>query len=232
MELATLHGYWNGMPLCFGGDFNDIRYMVERRGCRRASNSMKFFDDLCNELDLVYLPLSGAKYTWSRPPNKKSKIDRFLFSSDWEDHFPNINFKRLARPFSDHFPIELCSKDSDWGTAGECFSKKLHALKEKLKVWNRDVFGNIDRAIDLALTKMRELDELDDERGLTEGEEYMLVTAKMDFDVAHRRQSIMMRKNSRIRYFRDGDRKTKHFHRVVRGHKAFNNINNLRINGR
>ncbi|XP_026434772.1 uncharacterized protein LOC113332450 [Papaver somniferum] len=232
MELATLHGYWNGMPLCFGGDFNEIRYMVERRGCRRALNSMKYFDDLCNELGLIELPLSGAKYTWSRPPNKKSKIDRFLFSSEWEHHFPNINFKRLARPISDYFPIELCLKDLDWGTAGECFSKKLHALKEKLKVWNRDVFGNIDRAIDLALTKMKELDELDDERSFDEGEEDMLVTAKMEFDVAHRRQSIMLRKKSRLRYFRDGDRNTKHFHRVVRGYRAFNNINNLRINGR
>ncbi|KAI3884379.1 hypothetical protein MKW92_030886, partial [Papaver armeniacum] len=35
MELATLHGYWDGIPLCFGGDFNEIRFMIERRGCRR-----------------------------------------------------------------------------------------------------------------------------------------------------------------------------------------------------
>ncbi|XP_026451859.1 uncharacterized protein LOC113352226 [Papaver somniferum] len=262
-ELATSHGYWNGIPLCFGGDFNEIRYMVERRGCRRASNSMKLFNDLCNELDLVELPLSGAKFTWSRPPNKKSKIDRFLFTPDWEDHFPNIIFKRLARPFSDHFPIELCSSNPDWGafpfrfqlawlegtniiplmkkwwesfsfvgTAGDCFAKKLNALKEKLKVWNKDVFGSIDRAIDAALTKVKELDDLDDDRGLTEVEEDMLVTAKVEFEMAHRRQFIMLRQKSRIGYFRDGDRNNKHFHRVVKGHRAFNNINNLRINGR
>ncbi|XP_026384073.1 uncharacterized protein LOC113279607 [Papaver somniferum] len=118
------------------------------------------------------------------------------------------------------------------GTAGECFSKKLNALEEKLKVWNRDIFGNIDMSIDTALTKLKELDELDDERGLTEVEEDMLVTAKVEFDVAHHRQSIMMRQKSIMRYFRDGDRNTKHFHRVVKGHIAFNNINNLRINGR
>ncbi|XP_026431660.1 uncharacterized protein LOC113328883 [Papaver somniferum] len=198
MELATLHGYWDGKPLCFGGDFNEIRYMVERRGCRRVLNSMKLLDDLYNELDLVDLPLSRAKYTWSRPPNKKSKIDRFIFSSNWEDHFPNINFNRLARPFSDFL----------LGTAGECFSKELHAYKEKLKMWNRDVFGNIDKAIDSALTKMKELDELDDERGLTEVEENMLVTAKVEFEVAHRRQNIMLRQKLRIIYIRDGDLNT------------------------
>ncbi|XP_026451752.1 uncharacterized protein LOC113352097 [Papaver somniferum] len=231
-ELDTLHGYWNGNILCFGGAFNEIRYMVERRGCRRASISMKLFNDPCNELDLVELPLSNGKFTWSRTPNKKSKIDRFLFTPDWEDHFPNIIFKRLARPFSDHFPIELCSSNPDWGTAGDCFAKKLNALKEKLKVWNKDVFGSIDRVIDAALTKVKELDDLDDGRGLTEVEEDMLVTAKVEFEMAHRRQFIMLRKKSRIRYFRDGDRNTKHFQRVVKGHRAFNNINNLRINGR
>ncbi|XP_026377952.1 uncharacterized protein LOC113272314 [Papaver somniferum] len=237
--------------------------MAKRRGCRRTSNSMKLFDDLYNDFDLVDLPLSGAKYTWSRPPNKKSKIDRFLFSTDWEDHFPNIILKRLARPFSDHFPIELCLTDSDWGacpfrfqlawlegtniislmkewwesfsfigTAGSYFSKKLNALKEKLKEWNRDVFGSIDRTIDTALAKLKELEDIDDDRGLTEVEDDMLVTAKLEFDVAHRRQSMLMRQKSRIRYFRDGDRNTKHFHRVVKGYRALNNINNLRINGR
>ncbi|XP_026451542.1 uncharacterized protein LOC113351838 [Papaver somniferum] len=203
------------------------------------------FKLLLDKLKKFELPLSGAKYTWSRPPNKKSKIDRFVFSSGWEDHFPNIILKRLARPFSDHFPIELCVLDSDWGacpfrfqlawlegTAGECFAKKLNTLKEKLKVWNRDVLGSIDRALDTALTKLKELDDLDDDRGLTEVEEDMLVTAKVDFEVAHRRQNILLRKKSRIRYFRDGDRNTKHFHRVVKGHRAFNNINNLRKNGR
>ncbi|XP_026444566.1 uncharacterized protein LOC113344892 [Papaver somniferum] len=225
MELTTLHGYWDGFPLCFGGDFNVVRYMAERRGCCRVSNSMKLFNDLCNELDLVDLPLSGAKYTWSRHPNKKSKIDRFLFTPDWEDHFPNIIFKRLARPFSDHFPIELCSLDSDWGAYP--FRFQLAWLDGTniitlMKEW----------AINKALTKFKELDELDDERGLTEVEEYMLVKAKVKFDVAHQRQSIMMRKKSRIRYFRDGDRNIKHFNRVVECHRALNNINNLHINGR
>ncbi|XP_026377843.1 uncharacterized protein LOC113272169 [Papaver somniferum] len=165
-EIAILRGYWDGVPWCIGGDFNETRVMQERKGCRRISNYMKLFDDLCNDLELVDLPLSGANYTWSRRPNKKSRIDRFLFSLDWEEHFPNLNLKRHARPFSDHFPIELCSIVTDWGacpfwfqlawlkdtniiplmkelwesfffvgSTSACFSKKLNALKEKLKVW-------------------------------------------------------------------------------------------------
>ncbi|XP_026431668.1 uncharacterized protein LOC113328892 [Papaver somniferum] len=213
MELATLHGYWDGIPLCFGGDFNEIRYMVERTGCRRASNSMKLFDKMCNDFDLVDLPLFGAKYTWSRPPNKKEQDGLFSFLFG------------LGRSLSKYHLQAPC-------TAGECFANKLNALKEKFKVWNRDVFGSICRDLDTSLAKLKELDDLDDERGLTEIEEDMPVTAKVDFEVAHRRQSIMLRQTSRIRYFRDGDRNTKHFHRVVKDHRAFNNINNLRINGR
>ena len=36
-----------------------------------------------------------------------SRIDRFLFSSEWEDHYPNINQRRLLRLLSDYFPIRL-----------------------------------------------------------------------------------------------------------------------------
>ena len=36
-----------------------------------------------------------------------SRLDRFLLSSDLEEHFPNIRQKRLHRLLSDHFPVLL-----------------------------------------------------------------------------------------------------------------------------
>jgi hypothetical protein len=36
-----------------------------------------------------------------------SRIDRFLFSADWDDKFPTIKQQRLTRILLDHFSIML-----------------------------------------------------------------------------------------------------------------------------
>ena len=50
--------------------------------------------------------MEGGSYTWSNSLSG-SRIDRFLFSLEWEEHYPNIHKKRLVRVLSDHFLISL-----------------------------------------------------------------------------------------------------------------------------
>ena len=50
--------------------------------------------------------MEGGNYTWSNSLSG-SRIDRFLFSLEWEEHYPNIHKKRLVRVLSDHFLISL-----------------------------------------------------------------------------------------------------------------------------
>ena len=46
-------------------------------------------------------------FTWSnsREVASRSRLDRFLLSSDLEEHILNICQRRLQRLLSDHFPI-------------------------------------------------------------------------------------------------------------------------------
>lgn len=50
---------------------------------------MADFPDLIFKLDLNDLPLIGGDFTWS---NGRSwfRLDKFLVSSSWEVHFPNL----------------------------------------------------------------------------------------------------------------------------------------------
>ena len=103
-----------------------------------------------------------------------SCLDCFLVSMDWEDLFPDMVQRRMARPFSDHFPICLESLNLDRGKVPFRFenmwlefegvsdlirewwgrlryqglpafvvASKLKYLKAKLKVWDRETFGDI-----------------------------------------------------------------------------------------
>ena len=44
-----------------------------------------------------------------------SCLDRFLFTNDWEDIFPDLVQEIFFRPISDHFPIILESSKIKWG---------------------------------------------------------------------------------------------------------------------
>ena len=57
---------------------------------------------------LTYL-WGGGPYTWSSgfANPSMSRIDRFLISADWEDHYPDVVQKLLPRPLSNHFPLVL-----------------------------------------------------------------------------------------------------------------------------
>jgi exonuclease III len=57
----------------------------------------------------VDIPLQGGNFTWSSNQASRSwsRIDMFLFSPEWEDHFLNVVQSRLPGVLLDHFPILL-----------------------------------------------------------------------------------------------------------------------------
>lgn len=115
-ELKLMNCIWE-LPWCICGDFSEVRFMRERKDCTRISRGMKDFNKFCDELELIHLPTSGGKFTWTTTANNqpKSLIDRFLVNSAWEDNYPSIAVSALAKPFSDHKPIFLSCDLEDWG---------------------------------------------------------------------------------------------------------------------
>jgi exonuclease III len=107
-ELAGLYSWW-GSLWCVGGDFNVVRFPSERSGGQCLSTAMQGFSDFIAALGLIDPQLEGGTFTWTniREVEARSRIDRFLFSLDWEDHFPSIIQRRMPRLMSDHFPILL-----------------------------------------------------------------------------------------------------------------------------
>ncbi|XP_026440659.1 uncharacterized protein LOC113339633 [Papaver somniferum] len=191
--------------------------MVERKGCVRRDRGMRDFNRFIDQQELMDLPIAGAKYSWSSSANspnpRLSKIDRFLISPEWEDHFPSINVSALARPLSDHKPIMLSCSYEDWGaplfrceatwfleptlfplmktwwTSFNCtgsasfvMAKKLQFLKEQLKLWNKNVFGRIDKRNEKILAEISLLDQSDDNRTISVSQTTKRNSLRMEYE--------------------------------------------------
>ena len=91
------------------GLFNVVRFPSEKLMEGRLTGAMMNFSDFIFELELIDLPLFDGQFTWSnnQDPPSKSRIDRFLLSTDWEDQFSHMVQKALPRFVSDHCPISL-----------------------------------------------------------------------------------------------------------------------------
>lgn len=87
-----------------------VRFLTERLGASHYSRQMMQFNEWIEELELVDLPLRGAKFTWTNNQDRRvcSKLDQFLFTKDWLDLYPRMVQEAWQKICSDHNPIILC----------------------------------------------------------------------------------------------------------------------------
>jgi hypothetical protein len=92
-----------------GGDFNVVHFSLERRGSDLFTSAMYDFSGFLSINGLIDIPLKGGSFACSnnREIASMSRIDRFLFTLEWEESFGSISQKRLDRLNSNHFPIML-----------------------------------------------------------------------------------------------------------------------------
>ena len=262
-ELRCTREGWSG-PWCVAGDFNEILHGHERSSGVCLSNTMAEFRDFINFSALLDPPLRGGDFTWSRSGNEAvcSRLDRFLVSAEWEEHFPDLIQKRLPRLLSDHFPICLETAHLERGKApfrfenmwlrSEGFSdvikqwwgearvygfasyvvaNKLKFIKGKLKVWNREVFGDIRTKKDAALSIINALDLKEDSVGLTSDELLQRKGAKDEWSKFTLMEEVSWRQKSRALWLKEGDRNTKFFHRMANLHRKFNHLSCVVVDG-
>ena len=98
---------------------------------------MQNFTDFISSNGLMDIPMAGGRYTWSNN-NSRSRLDRFLFSLNVEEHFAMVTQWRLPRLCSDHFPILLKCGATPYGRSPFRFENmwlKSEGFHEKVKRW-------------------------------------------------------------------------------------------------
>ncbi|KAJ9691309.1 hypothetical protein PVL29_013479 [Vitis rotundifolia] len=146
VELVDLFGL--SFPLwCVGGDFNVIRRSSEKMGGSSLTSSMKDFDSFIRECELLDPPLRNASFTWSNLQESPvcKRLDRFLFSNEWGQLFPQSLQEVLPRRTSDHWPIVLETNPFKWGPTPFRFENmwlQHPNFKENFRNWWRGFQGN------------------------------------------------------------------------------------------
>ncbi|RVW21770.1 LINE-1 retrotransposable element ORF2 protein [Vitis vinifera] len=132
---------------CVGGDFNVIRRSSEKLGGSRLTSSMRDFDSFISESELLDPPLRNASFTWSNMQESPvcKRLDRFLYSNEWGQLFPQGIQETLIRRTSDHWPIALDTNPFTWGPTPFRFENmwlQHPSFKENFRNWWRGFQGN------------------------------------------------------------------------------------------
>uniref|UniRef100_A0A2N9FKE1 Uncharacterized protein n=1 Tax=Fagus sylvatica TaxID=28930 RepID=A0A2N9FKE1_FAGSY len=217
-ELACLHSWW-GSPWCIKGDFNVVRFPSERVGGQFFSPAMQGFSDFISSIGLVDPLLEGGRFTWSNGKEREamSRLDRFLFSPDWEDKFPCIVQRKMPRLMSDHFPITL-----------ECcqFQKcRRHFRFENM--WLR-AEGFLDHVQQWWASYQFNVAE---GRPLTATEKAQKEIIQIDLEKTLLLEEISWRQKSQATWLNEGDKNTKKIHAMANSNRRHNSISTLLIDG-
>ena len=117
------------------------------------------------------------------------------------------------------------------GSASFRLVAKLKEVKQKIRFWNRDVFGRLEFNKNSALQQVEFWDLVESERSLSEEETEIKKETKENYKKWVLLEEIHWRQLSRDIWLKEGDRNTGFFHRLANAHRRNNSLDKIKING-
>ncbi|KAH9684247.1 reverse transcriptase domain-containing protein [Citrus sinensis] len=113
------------------------------------------------------------------------------------------------------------------GAGMRAFQQKLVRLKLCLKVWNKDVFGNVFSQVQQAEEEVAQKERLYDISGSAD-DRASFSEARARLQQALLREEIFLRQQSCVRWVREGDSNTRFFHAMIRKKRQLFHIHKIR----
>jgi len=123
---------------------------------------------------------------------------------------------------------------SSYSVQGSGFTKvkeKLKCLKGDLKVWNREVFSNIETCKRRILQEIEDLDSQDCNGTLVERERLRRVELVSRLKETNFKLESLLREKARVSWFKNGDSCTKNFHSSLRWRRIRNEVKGVEVMG-
>jgi len=106
-------------------------------------------------------------------------------------------------------------------------NQKLKHLKEALKVWNKNTFGNIPLQVTEATEKLNYIQEEIDNSGATDDLMDQERAVQISLEKVLDTEEIFWQQKSKVKWHSQGDRNTTYFHRITKIINASNLITYL-----
>jgi hypothetical protein len=98
-------------PYLIGGDFNIVRFSLEKNINLNPNRFSKIFNTIININELSEVFISGGIYTWSNNYDNPTpeKLDRIMMSKERETLFPTVHVYKIPRGLT-IIPLSLLNK--------------------------------------------------------------------------------------------------------------------------
>ena len=217
---------------------------------------MEEFNQAIFNSGLAPVDFEGSPFTWTNG-TVWQRLKKVLANSAWTEQYAISKVLHLARGRSDHAPLLIKCGMAGRGSAAFRFlnvwtrhdaflglvrraweegipvrtmpelHRKLAAVRSKLRVWNKEVFGNIgDRVVELGQTMKANEERYDREHTTAAKIDYHEARAAYMHQLAI--ECDFWRQKSRVKWIQAGDANTAFFHAVVRQRRAANYIGRIR----
>ncbi|XP_062028604.1 uncharacterized protein LOC133744523 [Rosa rugosa] len=240
------------LPGMIVGDFNELLSYSDKIGGSPHYMFGGMQDWVCRN-GLIDMGYQGADYTWKNN-SVKERLDRGFCSRDWRLLFPDACIMHLARMKSDHCPILVKLNHSSrvirrnspfrfhamWmqhdsyldmvnGTWTNCpgdLQAKTTTLAKSLRIWNKEVFGNIFKQKRILLARICGI-----QRCLGRQNIPFLVNLEKElisqYEQIRDAEALFWRQKSRDKWLCEGDRNTNFFHLTTMIRRRRNKIDGL-----
>ncbi|PNX60507.1 hypothetical protein L195_g051967 [Trifolium pratense] len=107
-------------------------------------------------------------------------------------------------------------------------TQKLKFLKESLKIWNKNTFGNVHSNVKIASQKLDDIQHVLDSIGPTDVLLDQQNIAQINLDNALNMEELFWKEKSRVSWHREGHRNTAYFHKISKIKSTTKAISTLR----
>jgi hypothetical protein len=164
--------------------------------------------------------------------NHKSDHFPLLFNCQRQDvrYISNFKFLKMWSLHKDCFNfVKSVWSRQIFGSLMQILSSKLKILKDELKIWNKNVFGNIQNQVSTAVSKLDDIQNRIQLDGYTDCLMNQESLAKAELETVLNMEEAYWHEKSRVKWHTDSDRNTEFFHRTSKIKQAYKKLSSIRI---